>query len=100
MESQSKSDNHALATRDAWVKALKEGEVMVLKQVGRVARTGNSVLRSIPEINAPEAFFKRGSCNIASSLVEIFGPTDEPLHFHSSHLVGLVVAGEGYFRYR
>lgn len=83
----------------SWLDSIKTGFTYIYKGRSRPSTTTNSLVMSIPAINDVERFFPGRSCNIASSLVEIRGPTDEPLHFHSSHLIGLVVSGEGFCRY-
>jgi quercetin dioxygenase-like cupin family protein len=61
--------------------------------------SGNSTVCSIPSFAVKEFFQPGLDVNVTASLVRINGGGEEPLHFHTSHLVGLVVRGSGVFRW-
>jgi quercetin dioxygenase-like cupin family protein len=59
----------------------------------------NSSVVSLPAFNFGRMFGTTNFQNIACSLVSISGPTDEALHFHTSHVVGVVTSGAGRLRH-
>lgn len=61
--------------------------------------TGNSVVVSVPTLSVVPLFPMAPELNVTASLVSIQGDSPEPLHFHTSHLMGLVVRGSGDFRW-
>lgn len=77
---------------------LKLKKCTILKKWPRSTDAGNSVVTSAPPLKLDGVFSDLSKVEITTSLVQIKGPSDEPLHFHSSHLVGLVVRGHGYMR--
>ena len=58
--------------------------------------TGNSVLESLPNVMVHALFPETRDVRATCSLVRIKGVSGESLHYHSSHLVGLVVRGRGW----
>ena len=61
--------------------------------------SANSSVVSLPAFNFGRMFGQTDFQNIACSLVSISGPTDESLHFHTSHVVGVVTSGAGRLRH-
>lgn len=59
--------------------------------------TGNSVVTSSPVLSVTDIFTGHKAVNVTASLVQINGRTDEPVHYHTSHVVGMVVSGRGFF---
>jgi len=57
--------------------------------------SANSTVYSTPIIDVMHVF-SLGRIEIGASIVRIEGECGEPLHFHISHLVGLVVRGCGW----
>lgn len=63
-------------------------------------RSANSCVVSLPAFNFERMFGNGSFQNIACSLVSISGPTDETLHFHTSHVVGVITSGAGRLRHK
>lgn len=53
---------------------------------------------SAPIVDLLSIFPDSNTANCTSSLVTINGPSDEPPHFHLSHVLGIVVSGTGVVR--
>jgi hypothetical protein len=63
-------------------------------------KSSNSSVVSLPAFNFDRMFGQTDFQNIACSLVSISGPTDEALHFHTSHVIGVITSGAGRLRHR
>lgn len=59
--------------------------------------TPNSLVLSVPALATAELQSICDPNNLSTSLVRVSGPTTEPLHFHTSNIVGVAVRGEGTF---
>lgn len=62
--------------------------------------TANSTVDSSPVIRIAEIYRDIGDVEVAISLVDVSPVTGEPLHYHASHVVGVVIEGEASFRYQ
>ena len=67
----------------------------ILHGRGNDWNTMNSVVFSIPAMTQSDLATICSPKNVTCSLVRVMGPTAEPLHFHTSYIVGLIVSGEG-----
>jgi oxalate decarboxylase/phosphoglucose isomerase-like protein (cupin superfamily) len=67
----------------------------VLRGRGQEWATPNSVVASIPALTLEILSSACLPKNLTASIVKVAGPTHEPMHFHTSYIVGLVVAGSG-----
>jgi quercetin dioxygenase-like cupin family protein len=75
---------------------LCEDHCSVLKGAAREWHSANSRVLSLPALRLADAhvpLFEAGA-----SIVCISGPSTETLHYHSSHLVGIVTRGAGWLR--
>lgn len=70
-------------------------ECEVLKSSQHEWNSGNSTVSSTPPVDLA-GIFGSSHIEVGASVVRIVGESGEPLHFHSSHLVGLVVRGSGW----
>ena len=76
---------------------LGEMRCTAIKNFATSWSTGNSVVSSAPIVNLTGVFPDLGKTNITASLVHIEGVDDEDVHYHTSHVIGYVVSGEGKF---
>jgi len=67
----------------------------VFKSGGHEWWSSNSTVLSTPIVQL-FGMFASDNVELGASIVRISGESGEPLHFHSSHLVGLVIRGEGW----
>ena len=58
--------------------------------------SGTSSVVSVPAVHVSYLFGARDIMSCGTSLVRISGATVEPLHYHKSHVVGIVVRGRGW----
>jgi quercetin dioxygenase-like cupin family protein len=58
--------------------------------------SSNSTVFSCPALDLNGVFARESRLEAGASLVSIDGEADEDLHFHTSHLLGTVVRGEGF----
>lgn len=58
----------------------------------------NSTVTSSPIIHLNELFGENTNIQTATSLVSIKGYSGEPLHYHTSHVLGIVIKGKGWLR--
>jgi quercetin dioxygenase-like cupin family protein len=70
----------------------------VLRDVTHVDESSISIVTSSPVINLRGMFSSETAIEIGVSLVKVLRKSAEPLHFHSSHIVGIVTVGTGYLR--
>lgn len=70
----------------------------VLPKAATPATMTNSTLLSIPALSLLEVFSGAIQLYGTASWVEIRGESNEPTHYHTSHLVALVVRGGGMLR--
>lgn len=77
---------------------LKLKKCTILNNWPRSTEAGNSIVTSAPPLKLDGVFPDMSKIELTTSLVQIKGPSEEPLHFHSSHLVGLIVRGMGYMK--
>lgn len=68
----------------------------IIRETSNVWSSANSVVRSSPIADLSQLFGFSSQINCAVSLVSIQGISGEPLHYHTSHLIGLVVSGCGW----
>ncbi len=76
---------------------LKEMKCTILKNFATSWSTGNSVVSSAPVVNLKGIFADLDKANVTASLVHIEGVDDEDVHYHTSHVIGYTVSGEGKF---
>lgn len=72
----------------------------MLHSAGNRWGTVNSEVLSIPALSLTVL---AGACspeNLTCSIVRVAGPSNEPVHYHTSYIVGLVVRGEGILQHR
>jgi quercetin dioxygenase-like cupin family protein len=69
---------------------------VVFKGAGRAQKTGNSILVSSHVVDILQVLNNASRIEATVSSVAIKGTSNEPLHYHTSHLIGLVVSGQGY----
>lgn len=72
----------------------------ILRARGQEWSTPNSLVASIPALTLGELATACRPANLTASIVKVAGPTPEPMHFHTSCIVGLVVRGSGTLLYR
>ena len=60
----------------------------------------NSKVTSLPYFDLTKLLDQENYRFTSTSLVEISGPSCEPLHYHLSDVIGVVTAGEGILRHR
>lgn len=60
----------------------------------------NSEVISLPAFDFTQLFAGRPNQNIACSLVSISGHSSEPLHFHTSNVVGIMTKGSGTLKHK
>lgn len=79
--------------------ALRRPTCSVFRAAGQKWETPNSSVASVPGLGFPALKAACDPRNFTVSIVRVSGPTPEPLHYHISHIVGLVVSGRGELRY-
>jgi quercetin dioxygenase-like cupin family protein len=62
--------------------------------------TENSNVESSPVLLLEEVFRNIGGVRVAVSYVDVLPKIGEPLHYHISTVIGIVVAGKAVFRFR
>jgi quercetin dioxygenase-like cupin family protein len=72
----------------------------VLKGRGQAWTTPNSLVASVPALSLGALSTACPPSNLTTSIVKVAGPTHEPMHFHTSFIVGLVVTGSGILRFQ
>ena len=77
------------------IAAVESGEARVLSRNVLCWSEGNSTVSSVPSMEL-RSLVPAGAREVALNLVEIGGRSEEELHFHVSHLVGIVCDGRGY----
>jgi quercetin dioxygenase-like cupin family protein len=78
---------------------LKKATCTLMPADARTTSTGNSVLTVGYLVNLADGLFPDPSIvKMTASLVEIRGQSEEDMHYHTSHIVGIVVHGSGYLR--
>ena len=77
---------------------LKRSACTLMPNGAQVGKTGNSVVTSSLVTHLDGLFPDLSKIQTTCSLVEIRGASNEPTHYHTSHLVGLVIRGHGYLR--
>jgi quercetin dioxygenase-like cupin family protein len=82
-------------TKDIISELLSRKDCAVLKDGGHEWRSSNSTVLSTPVVELL-GMFASENLELGASIVRISGESGEPLHFHSSHLVGLVIRGQGW----
>ena len=75
---------------------LRLKDCTVIKEASLTWSSANSIVRSSPITDLSQLFSLSCQINCAVSLVSIHGASGEPLHYHTSHLIGLVVRGSGW----
>lgn len=80
---------------DAIVAAVMRNQCTLF--LGRMNKwnSANSSVTSCPCLSPQLLFPGARDIEVGASLVAISGPSGESLHFHSSHLIGVVVKGSG-----
>jgi mannose-6-phosphate isomerase-like protein (cupin superfamily) len=76
---------------------LHEMRCVAIKSFATSWSTGNSVVNSAPIVNLAGMFPDLSKVNVTASIVHIEGVDDEEVHYHTSHVIGYVVSGEGQF---
>lgn len=76
---------------------LKEMKCTAIKNFATSWSTGNSIVNSSPIVNLAGLFPDLTKVNVTASIVHIEGVDDEDVHYHTSHVIGYVVNGEGQF---
>ena len=84
------------AIKESLGELFRHKRCVVFKEAGRAQKTGNSVLVSSPVVDILQVLNNASWIEATVSSVAIKGTSNEPLHYHTSHLIGLVVSGEGY----
>jgi quercetin dioxygenase-like cupin family protein len=88
--------HHTYATDGMEVRALDGVDAHIVPGISKKWSSSNSVVRSLPALRVEDSL--GGDLQeVGASLVAISGPSDEPLHYHSSHLIGVVTSGRGWF---
>lgn len=77
---------------------LERGSCVVFKGAAVKWTTGNSTVTSSQSVDMLQVFSGTKNIEVAVNLVSIRGGSAEPLHYHTSHLIGLVINGEGRLR--
>lgn len=75
---------------------LKGTDCAVYKRAALLWRDGNSAVTSSPAVDLLRLFKAAGRVEVAVNFVSIQGACGEPLHYHTAHLIGVVVRGGGY----
>lgn len=78
-------------------KFLEEMKCTAIKSFATSWSTGNSIVNSAPVVNLKGMFPDLAKVNVTASIVHIEGVDDEEVHYHTSHVIGYVVGGEGQF---
>lgn len=78
--------------------ALVGSQCVVFRGAGIQGRAANSTLSSIPEVRLTDTGLGPANLRTAATVVRIAGSTDEPLHYHVSAIVGLILKGEALLR--
>lgn len=74
---------------------LERTECVVYKGVANIWEAGNSTVTSSPAIDIFNIFSSTERIEVAVNLVSVQDISEEPLHYHSSHLIGVIVRGKG-----
>lgn len=72
-----------------------EMRCVAIKNFATSWSTGNSIVNSAPIVNLAGMFPDLSKVNVTASMVHIEGVNDEDVHYHTSHVVGYVIHGEG-----
>jgi len=80
------------------VELLKTPECVVIRRGSASWQTPTSAVESIPAISLSALGLDPKRIEVATSVVTVRGGSDEDLHFHSSHVVGLAIRGSGVLR--
>ena len=75
---------------------LEKKECLIIKKAANKWSEGNSCVTSSPIVDIRKVFSAADKIETAVNFVEIKGRNEEPLHFHTAHLVGVITGGEGY----
>jgi oxalate decarboxylase/phosphoglucose isomerase-like protein (cupin superfamily) len=81
---------------DGLSRMLAAGACVVYKNAANTWKTANSTVTSSPIIDVLQIFNgTKAAANVAVNFVSIRGTICEPLHYHTSHLIGVVIHGDG-----
>ena len=77
-------------------KALNQATCTIIKNSANKWSEGNSSVTSSPIVDINKLFSQDQITKIAVNFVSIKGKSEEPLHYHTAHLVGVILKGEGF----
>ena len=90
--------NDATVSPNRLREILETGTCAVYKNAANTWKTANSTVTSSPIVDVWHIFEGTRAANVAVNIVSIRGTSGEPLHYHTSHLIGVVVKGDGMLR--
>lgn len=79
---------------------LDKKECVFWKNSSELWVTENSTVESSPVIKLEEIYEAIQEIRVAISLVDVKPKKGEPLHYHDSHVIGVITEGNAVFRYK
>ena len=79
------------------LEAIRTGECALFKKATLEQDTHSSKVYSLPSLPVLQLFNCDRPINTSTNFMVISGGLDEALHYHTSHVFGFVVRGEGVF---
>ncbi len=76
--------------------ALTGGVCKVITSGQPAYTAGNSLVYCGPDLLVAKLLPDSGKAILATTIVKIYGHLDEELHYHSSHVISVLVEGSGY----
>jgi mannose-6-phosphate isomerase-like protein (cupin superfamily) len=79
-------------------KLLQLNKCTVLSKITEAVKDGNSEFVSLPALNLNNLFTENSSLEFSANFVKIDGNQNEPVHYHISHVVGVILEGDAYLK--
>lgn len=93
---EAKATEHQDGLSEHISEAIRREECTVYRNVGLAWSSNNSTVTTCPPLEIQSMVNRPEAIHAAMSFVSVTGRSDEQLHHHSSHLLGIVVGGEGH----
>lgn len=77
---------------------LKLNTCTVLPGIAAATKDGNSEFVSLPPLKVSTVFDNSPNLELSANFVHILGNNNEPVHYHISHVVGVILKGSAYLK--
>lgn len=75
---------------------LEHAECIIYKKGALAWRSSNSAVTSLPAVDLSSIFNASKQLEVTANFVSIRGFSGDPPHYHTSHLIGVIIKGEGW----